>query len=359
MRVLLVGAYPPPIGGVAIHIKQLGARCLAEGWDVRIVDLYGGGGVARDDPSHVVRLAGIMPLRLHRLRTLLRGFDGDLVHFHVSGMGRFGPVAGRLMQAARPAHTLLTLHSGRFPRTRSMLSWSRGLTERIAVKACSNADHIVAVSNVQAEFLTSRELPVERISVIPGFLGLEGREQAEVPALDRLDNDRTTIVSSGYGQRYYGFDVLIDALSGPDLRDRVNLVVVMYGSIDSSYRERIRAKLCGLSSTLFLQDLNAAEFHTVLSRSDIYVRATDRDGDSLAVREALACRVVTVASDCVFRPDGVHLFRSGSAAALTRVLQTIVDGEIAPVTTDIGNVEYWSPIRDLYVRLVSENTRTD
>ena len=53
-----------------------------------------------------------------------------------------------------------------------------------------------------------------------------------------------------------------------------------------------------------------------MARFDLMVRPSTTDGDSVAVREALWCGVPVVASDCVRRPPGVIVHRTGDAEDL-------------------------------------------
>lgn len=50
-------------------------------------------------------------------------------------------------------------------------------------------------------------------------------------------------------------------------------------------------------------------FYALIKQSDIVVRATSTDGDSLSVREALYAGKPVVATDCVDRPSGTILFK--------------------------------------------------
>ena len=50
------------------------------------------------------------------------------------------------------------------------------------------------------------------------------------------------------------------------------------------------------------------------------MRATDRDGDAVAIREASYFGKTVIASDCVERPSGTILFRTGDAESLAGAL---------------------------------------
>jgi glycosyltransferase involved in cell wall biosynthesis len=55
--------------------------------------------------------------------------------------------------------------------------------------------------------------------------------------------------------------------------------------------------------------------------SDIFIRATNTDGDSISVREALSMGTSVVASDASPRPKGVVLFANRDIKALINVVR--------------------------------------
>ena len=65
-------------------------------------------------------------------------------------------------------------------------------------------------------------------------------------------------------------------------------------------------------------------FFRLLKLSDIMVRATSTDGDSLSVKEALTLQKKVIATDCVDRPEGVVLFKYDDAESLSKALNTDV-----------------------------------
>jgi glycosyltransferase involved in cell wall biosynthesis len=58
--------------------------------------------------------------------------------------------------------------------------------------------------------------------------------------------------------------------------------------------------------------LSHSQTISLLSRLDLFLRATYFDGDANSVREALALNVPVVASNTDFRPDGVIKFEVGN-----------------------------------------------
>ena len=111
LRIALVGDYPPPAGGVAVHVAALAGALRAAGADVRVLDIGKGD---RRSP-------GVVPARgLLRYAAALAAVAAErrLVHVHTSGanpkswMVALAAARARLPGAPAP---LLTLHSGLGP----------------------------------------------------------------------------------------------------------------------------------------------------------------------------------------------------------------------------------------------------
>src|SRR6185369_480438 len=99
-RLLLVGALPPPTGGVATHIREIRRAVSALGCEVTVVDPRRHGPDGRDGrPRLLVQLA-------------LAHARGDVIHLHTNGHNRGSWLLAALCAGPR---SLLTLHSGLAP----------------------------------------------------------------------------------------------------------------------------------------------------------------------------------------------------------------------------------------------------
>lgn len=74
-------------------------------------------------------------------------------------------------------------------------------------------------------------------------------------------------------------------------------------------------------------------FIPVIIHSDAMIRATTTDGDALSVEEALFFRKWVIASDCVSRPKGVVLYKTGDLDDLSHTINGILP-HTKPVLAD-------------------------
>lgn len=327
LAILLVGSYPLPYGGNSVHVQRL-QRALAPEFLVRVIDAYGE--PQPGDDATVVRCGRGLRGRLRVLLALRRSRAG-IVHFHVSGMDRFLVASIPLLGAIRRRKRLiLTIHSGSFVRSFAAgpawrRTWLRMLAERF--------DRILTVNDEQRSLLESVGVARERIAVIPAFLPPLATPSTRVRRIvDSLESNARIIVTSGCGVPHYGFALVLDAVERLATDGGCTLVVCSYDAYDETYMAGLM-KRAG-SHVAFARDLDPGEFAWLLQRSDTYVRATDRDGDAVAIREAMSFGTTVVASDCVARPPGSILFRTGDLGSLVRALHASSAAPEGPPTND-------------------------
>lgn len=335
LRIALVGDYPPPHGGVAVHVAML-ARALAEaGVDVRVLDIGRG--------DH--RGPGVVPARgavrfasaLARAAVELR-----LVHVHTSGANPRSWTVARLASLARlpgAPPPLLTLHSGLCP---AYLARSPG-SRRRARAACAAFGQVIAVSRPIAEALRACGVPAERTTVLPAFVAAGLVPGAPPRAFAALRGARAPILAAALAPGWtYGEDLLLAAFAAlRRLQPRAALAVFGPGTAGGSSAE------VGLAGgVLALGELDHAAALAVIAGADLFVRPTRADGDALSVREALALGRRVVASAVGDRPAGCLLFPSGDGAAL---VARLAEAAALPAVPPGGAA---SPSRDPFLDLL-------
>src|SRR6218665_660433 len=159
MRVLLVGDYPPPHGGVAVHVQQLHASLRERGVETVVLDIGKGGRPAPDViPARTpVQYGGKLAGFLH---------EGWTVHVHTSGNNpKSWMLAATAAVHAPRSPRVITLHSGLLPDYLAH-SLSRRVFARMALAGYSR---VVAVSEAGREALGRCGVPAEKILVYPAF----------------------------------------------------------------------------------------------------------------------------------------------------------------------------------------------
>jgi glycosyltransferase involved in cell wall biosynthesis len=319
-EIVLLGDYPPPQGGNSVHIQRLQDKLQSEEVYCDVIDVRGVGEDICGNHGNVFRVGGFRLLTLFRAVALIRRLNPKLLHVHISAFRNFS-WAGLFFNLAVREHTRLamTIHSGSARQGFARLS---GLQKMLVQKALKRYDSIIVVNEDQRLFLEAFGLRRERITVIPAFLRPEMTHEYEdlSSLIAPLKKDgRKLICASGNGVRLYGFDEIIEAvITSPGLSQKCAVVICVYDRMDETYMSEVRSLLSKVPNSLLLTDLDSDQFGYILAHSDVYVRATDRDGDAVAIREANMYGVPVVASTSVDRPEYCHLFALGDRQELAR-----------------------------------------
>ncbi len=303
LRVALVGDWPPPHGGLSVHVAALARHLEARGVDVRVLDIGRGDHAGRN----------LRPARgLRRYAAALADVtaEGLLVHVHTNGANTkswlVALAGGRARRPAAP-RAVLTIHSGLCP------SWLAASARRrgVAAWACAAYARIVAVSEEIAAALAAAGVPARRIAVLPPFspsMLVPGAPPAGLVAFRAARRPLfTAALAPG---RTYGADVLAAAFAAVRARLPGAGLAAFGPGTDALAGEGI----------LGLGDVPHGAALAVIGAADVLVRPTRADGDAVSVREALAVGTAVVATAVGHRPPGCLLVPPGDAAALAEAM---------------------------------------
>lgn len=310
----IVGSYPPPYGGMSVHVQRLLGLLADGGVSCRAYDAVGN----TSDPPRVVNIRR-KPLRWavralfsrrHRVYYVLT--TKTPVRFWCGLMAIFG-------------HRVILRVGGM---SLSNAISSRGWLSRQATRfALRRVWGVVAVSDEIARLAAGIRGAQERVWTVPGFLRPRvTAEETASPAIRSFwDQHRPRLLAMGrlcrsQGQDIYGVADMVELLRRlRQVHSQAGVVFVVTRPEDletddgRAVRDLIRRS--GLESHFHLEPASGSLLPVMLE-SDLMVRPSRSDGDSNAIREALWCGLPTVASDCVARPVGTILHRTGDVADL-------------------------------------------
>lgn len=323
LKIIQVGAVPPPFGGVSVHTKRLMARLISDGLSCEIIDISG---VAKSGPN--VRSLSWRRAFLHLLRC-----EPSIVHFH-----NFVPRNLYLYSLLSTRHlTVLSLHNERFDDDLRRYS---PIERPILVRLFDS----VAAVIIHSETSRARALKVgiagQKLHIIPPFIPPAKTDLVGLglpAAIEELrEKHRYLLATNAYrlafhrGEDLYGIDLVIEAtgrlVNKYDLD--VATVILLPDAGDLEYLSRLRARVEEINLTerciFYCEPL--PETAVLWQRADIVIRATNTDaGDSLTVLEALAGGTPAIASDCVKRNSAAHLFANRDSDSLTHVCKSVLD----------------------------------
>lgn len=211
----------------------------------------------------------------------------------------------------RRGGSVLTLHSGMVPGYLQSSPRAR----RLAKIAVSLFGRIVCVSSAIQESLVNAGVAPDKIGLSPAWLPVRMSAAPLNSLLDTWMARHIPVFSTTmFFRPEYGFDLLISALTNLRIRHPAVGCVVMGSGEHRAGAERA-VQEAGLEDAVLLAgDVDHDICLAVMARSDVFLRPTLEDGDSISVREALALRIPVIASCVGTRPFGTTLFRRGDRA---------------------------------------------
>jgi glycosyltransferase involved in cell wall biosynthesis len=314
MRVVQLGPWPPPFGGVQTHLVALRRRMDAAGVANQVVNITSAAdsGVAG---VHYPRSAAAL------IRTLV-SIPSDIIHLHLGGH-----LSGRLLALAAICaslprrRTVLTFHSGGYPSSPAGQTASPRTLRGMVLR---RFDRIIVVNRELETLFVRFGCEPSRIRVIRPHAHPD-RSAAERETLEpRLESFRQAhdplLVSVNLLEPEYDIPLQIEALASiRTTHSRAGLLVLGSGSLDVSIRQAAASSPVA-EHILVAGDVAHEQTLALLRRAGALLRTTRYDGDSISVREALALGTPVVATDTGMRPDGCVLFPVGSVRGLVEAV---------------------------------------
>ena len=317
----IVGPYPPIIGGTASFLSRLVPMLEIHGVSCDVLNTQ------RGDSKQGLRdrLARLFFFTFLAWKILFS--KSEIVHCHAGNwanlIGNTIVLAiGRLSGKA----LVLTLHSGGILLKLNKYARFGKLIFRIP--------HVITTVTPELCEMVSK-FGNKNVYFVPnGLTYLPNAEEMNQPIPEQtahfMKNHEPCIVTVGAMEPIYGIDVLILAM--PQLLatfPNLGLVVIAYKYADKQYQAKIANLLdsLNLNNYVFFPD-SLPSVPAVVKGADVFVRSTIADGDSIAVREALALEVPVVVSNVGYRPEGTLQFNSGDHLHLAAKIKDVLTAPI-------------------------------
>ena len=298
-KVLLIGPFPPPYGGVSVHILRF-KNLLKETFNFNYID-----------ESSTIKNE-YFNLRSLKIFTYLKTIANTEIIFIHSGnlwVRIFHVFIGRMFGKK----TILVLH-GFTSKPPKIVFQLLGLIYR-------SSDLVIAVNS---DIKTRLNLPERKCIIKEAYIPPVVDDEPELPLkisslLKKYKKDGTIVCGNAFrlekykNQDLYGLDLCIEVTKRLVEKKVPFIFIFIVSSIDQSsevyfeYESTIKEFNLGQHFYLINEKLS---FVKLMQESDIVVRPTNTDGDSLTIREALFLNKKVLTSDVVERPAGVKLFKN-------------------------------------------------
>jgi len=323
MKVLQLGPYPPPHGGVQTHIVDLVNFLRGQGIECNVLNLTR---FRKRSENGIYYPSSALEVLWHLLSRRY-----DIIHLHVGGRIWPQQLGLALVCCSLPGtRCVFTFHSGGSPSSPEGRSAHAHTLRGFVLR---RFDHVIAVNDEIAEFFQRLGIEADHIQVISPFVAPGAvKEQDVLPSqvLAFIETHHPILISVGLLEPEYDLGLQMEALgrirkSWPE----AGLLIVGSGSLDETLRKQ-SSTLAYAADICLVGDLDHSATLGAIQQSDIMLRTTWYDGDALSVREALHLGVPVIASDNGMRPDGVHLVPSRSLDALVEAVSRVLTGSRTP-----------------------------
>lgn len=347
MRIIQLGPYAPPHGGVQANLAAIRQALLERGIHCDVI------AIARSENAKaevgVYRPAGAL-----KLIWLLIRLRYDILHLHIGGNLTTRLLMLTLFCSLMPrSKSVLTFHSGGYPGS------EKGRTARAHTLrgfVFRRLDRIIAVNDEIALMFEKFGVESQRIRVIAPHVITGPAPGTQLPRQYqdfRKSHEHLLITVSGLEKEY---DLPTEIESLGLVRERfpqAGLVIIGAGSLENGIRDLIKSK--AYAEHIFLcGDVAHSVALSMVANSDLFLRTTLYDGDSISVREALYLGIPVIATDTAMRPEGVDLVPAADPIALNQAIEKRLLNPGAHVPPGESGQENIKAVMDLYQELKQE-----
>ena len=318
MKVLQLGPYPPPNGGVQTHIAALVDFLRQSGIECDVMNLTR---FRRASANGIFYPSNSFEVLAHLL-----SHRYDIIHLHIGGRIFLRQLGLAIACSALPkTYCVLTFHSGGYPSSEEGRSAHARSLRAFALR---RFDRIIAVNSEIAAFFERLGVRRERISLIsPHSAPASVTTSADLPAVveNFFHDHQPLLITVGLLEEEYDLPLQIAAMKRVRQKwPNAGLLIAGSGSLHDALRQQIDSQPYAQHILLY-GDLPHAATLQAITRADLMLRTTWYDGDALSVREALHFGLPVIATDNGMRPEGVRLIPPRDEDALLAA----IDGALA------------------------------
>ena len=316
MKVVQLGPYPPPHGGVQTNLVAIRDYLRAHGHSCDAINLTR---FRRENSDGVY-----YPNGPAELAGLLWRLPADILHLHYGGDLTPRLLGLLVMCTTLPGRkTVLSFHSGGYPSSPAGRSAAPSTLRGFAFR---RLDGVIAVNAEIAAMFGKFGVPPGRVRTILPFVVRPPDPSTPLP--DRLAAffaaHDPVLLTVGLLEPEYDLGMQIDVMGEIVQRlPRAGLVIAGAGSLEGALRRQIAAAPHG-NHVLLYGDMPHPVTMRATAECTALLRTTLYDGDSVSVREALYLATPVIATDNGMRPPGVHLIPASEPARLRDAVLDLV-----------------------------------
>ncbi|SHF15778.1 glycosyltransferase [Clostridium fallax] len=310
IKIALIGCYPPPYGGISIHVKRL--KIVLDNNNIENV-------VFNDKIEDLKNSIKKDSLKKTFLKLIYLKYN--VLHFHIiNKKGRMLIPIYRLLGKK----VILTVHGESLI---DQIKESNFIEKKILLNGLKRLNKIITVNPKTNMELIDLGVNKNKLVTIPAYINpiKDSKDYNLIPkeVYNFINSSNFLISVNGWIRFYkkedlYGIDLSIELINKLiNSGYNVSLFIALLGIEEQNHKEKEyylelknKIKKYNLEKYIFIYEVNNTEFYPILEKSNLFIRPTNIDGDAISIREALYYKIPTIASDVVIRPKEVILFKN-------------------------------------------------
>lgn len=355
MKVIQVGIYPPPVGGISMHIKRLKHGLEQEGHSCFLLNE----GVYENKKENILKEKTIGSF----LKIVNPSYK--ILHFHSISMKK------RVLMSFFKLFNkkiILTIHGNSLE---DQIKGLTGLKKTIFITSLKKIDRIICVNNDTEKFLIDLRFSSTKVKSIPAYLNPIDVENdyLKIPkeVWSFIEEQELLITANGnvciYKEKdLYGINTLIELVDFLRKENpNIGLLFALLGVNNQSEEEKeyynfLKRKIkdLQLEDNIYFFEVVDNELYPILKKTHIFIRPTVSDGYGVSIAEALNVNTVSIASDVCPRPNGTLLYKVGKPSELNELTKNVIENfsmyknQVCEITT----TDYYQEIVQVYKELI-------
>ncbi|MCK4520286.1 glycosyltransferase [Candidatus Parcubacteria bacterium] len=324
IKLALIGSYPPPYGGIAIHIQRLKRQLEEKEYECIVYDLKGQNELIKEN---IICIKNVK-------RWLLRYFffaRENIIHYHNSDW-KMRVVIGLMGLLGKK--TIISIQGASLEDSLKLASWFK---KKIIILALKHTSFVIAANKETENLLLSSNIHSQKITVIPAFIPpvIKKEDYQEIPnQMWNFIKVHYPIISANafkinfyHNQDLYGIDMCIDLCSHlKNTYPQIGFIFCLPNIGDYNYFHKMKHRIIEMGiENNFLFQTKPYQMYPIIIKSDLFVRPTNSDGDAVSLREALYFKIPSIASNIVLRPEGTILFKNRDMNDFTLKVKDALD----------------------------------
>lgn len=318
MKVEIWGTYPPPIGGVSMHVFRL----------IHNIHLLDSKIILKNFGFVDPKFSYIKTPKFKSLEFIRLLYESPkLIHLHSNNIYFFA-----LLLFFGFRHKLgVTIHN------MGMIKIKSRIKRKIVDLFFKRASFIILNDeNYKNILVKTFNCKSNKFYILPAFIPPIEIEYKGLSKdiIEFRENHKFLISANAYKLRFennvdiYGFDLLISLVY--ELKKKgidVGLLFCLPMIGDNQYYEHCLSSILekGISNNIMIIQRNLTNGFEVWKLSDLFIRPTTTDMEGISVKEALYCGTPAIASDVCTRPNEAILFKNRDLNDLINKVQFVYE----------------------------------